>query len=300
MQQIVVIGGLVFDITYDLPHWPQPYHAVHAESAVFSPGGKGLNTAVAARRLGADVVVVGCIGRDFLGEHMLATLQAEGITTDFVRRHASLPTGIVTMLLQDAKPGFIGAPGASKQVTEQDLAALHGIITADTVMVVNYEVNQPVVAAALDMARSAGATTLLNPAPPRGLMLDAVYLSQVDMLLPNLDEARIMLDRDSGLPEELAQAFLDRGVKQVCITLGDDGAFFSDGQTTIHQPVMDVPAIDTTGASDAFCGAFAVAVAEGQSHAASLRFAAAAAAHTCTQYGTMPAMPTREQVEALL
>lgn len=301
MTRIFFAGGIVLDITYDLPSWPQPAGAVHTQAVTLSPGGKAVNMAVAARRMGADAALVGCVGDDFVGTAILEALAAGGVDIELIRRHPDAGTGVITMLVHDTVPSFIGAPRASRLLAVEDVERAQQHFTSDSIVVVDYEVSQEVVRAALEQAKAAGAVTILNPAPLFGVLPAADYWPLVDYLIPNEAEAQHILDTGEAASPNLARRLLALGVGGVCITLGERGSLFVDRDgNVISTPAIPIQVVDSTGASDVFCGVFAVGLAENRAMADILKWASAASALACTLRGTMPAIPARDAVEALL
>lgn len=294
--QILVVGGLALDITFVLNRWPQPNSAVHAERATLAPGGKGLNQAVAARRLGADAALVGCVGADFAGDFIRETLREEGVRDGFVDRHATASTTTVAMLVHDHQPGFIGAPQASKQVQPESVRRAVATLAPGSAVLVNYEISLEIAETALQAARAAGLTTILNPAPLHAPPPDRDHLALADYIIPNLSEGRLLLGESATQPQDVVRGLLESGAGAVCLTLGAGGCLFARREAPgdiVTQPAALVNVVDTTGASDAFCAAFAVAFIEQQALPDILRFASAAAGLACTVYGAMPAMPRR-------
>ena len=302
MSRIYVIGALVYDLVFDVPDWVEPNRAVHATQVTISPGGKALNQAAAASRLGADdVQLIGCVGDDIFGLEMINALQGVGVNTDHVRRHPSARTSIASIVVKDNLPGFIGAPDASRRVDRRQISqALSGLCAGD-VLLVDFEIHQPVVQYALELGRAAGAITVLNPAPfftRDAFVVD--YLHLVDVVIPNLFEAQLILDTRSENLDWLAAQLQALGIKRVVLTIGESGSVLYEGDCKIEQPAFLLDAVDTTGASDAYVGAYCLGLARGWSAAHTLRFASAAAGLACTQRGTMSALPERSAVEALM
>ena len=302
MPRIVVIGALVYDFVFEVPDWVAPNRAVHATKATLSPGGKALNQAAAAARLGAeDVRLVGCVGRDMFGDDMIAALEGVGVNTEHVRRHRSARTSIASIVVLDKAPGFIGAPDASRQVDEEQvLRALAGLEAGDIVLV-DFEIPQPLVRFALEQARAGGAITVLNPAPffTRDSFVIG-YLHLVDVLIPNKLEAQLVLGSESDDLEFLSRELLALGVKQVVLTIGELGSVLYEAACKLEQPAFPLDAVDTTGASDAFVGAYCRGLALGWPVARTLEFASAAAGLSCTRPGTMSSLPSLGEVQALL
>ena len=184
----------------------------------------------------------------------------------------------------------------------QDVEAKADLIRSAAVFVTQLEQPIPAALRALQIARGAGVTTILNPAPAAAL--DDAMLALCDYLTPNESEAETL----TGLPvttiaeaEAAADALMARGVGAVIITLGANGALYRDRARSVHVPVISAgPVVETTGAGDAFNGGFAVALSEGRDVVDALRFACATAGISVTRPGTAPAMPSRAEIDALL
>lgn len=302
MPRIFVIGALVYDIVFDVPDWVAPNQAVHARQVTRSPGGKALNQATAARRLGAeDVRLIGCVGNDVFGAEMLEALRCEGVNVDQVRTLSASRTSIAGIVVKDGLPGFIGAPCASRLVSDEHIRqALAGLAAGD-ILLIDFEIPQPQVMFALHLGRSNGATTVLNPAP--FFTSDAVvvdYLQLVDVIIPNKMEAQLLLDSKSDDLDELASGLLRHGIGTVVLTLGEAGSILYQADCKAEQPAFKLAAVDTTGASDAFVGAYCVGLSLGWRIRKSLAFATAAAGLACTRRGTMTALPSQKEVGALM
>lgn len=301
MAKIYSVGALVSDIIFEVPDWVQPNKAVHASHVTLSPGGKALNQAVAASRLDGDVFLIGCIGNDAFGDELLSTLNVEGVALDGISKHESARTSMVGIIVKDNIPGFIGAPDASKKLTEDNIRAGLEEITSDDILLLNFEIPQPLIQLAAQIGHETGATIVLNPAPY--FTTDAYvmnYLHLVDVAIPNVLEAQLLTETQSDNHEELAQKLLGLGVSQVVLTNGAEGSYHFDGERTLAQAAFEVEVVDTTGASDAYVGAYCLGLLNGWATETILRFATATAACACTQHGTMSSMPTLKAVEMLL
>jgi len=301
MPKIYVVGALVYDIIFDVPDWIQQNSAVHAKHVTLSPGGKGLNQAAAASRLGADVALVGCVGNDMFGDELLSLLNIEGVDLHGVRKLENARTSLVSVIVKDNIPGFIGAPDASKKITEDDIRKALEPLRADDVLLLDFEIPQPLVQLAARIGHDKGATIVLNPAP--FFTTDAFvlnYLHLVDVIIPNQLEAQLLTETETDDLSELAQQLMDLGVQQVVMTIGEQGSVYFDRQQQIEQTAFAVDVVDTTGASDAYIGAYCVGLVNGWSIKKTLEFASATAGLACTEHGTMSSMPTRSAVDTLL
>lgn len=301
MPRIHVIGALVYDLLFNVPDWIEPNRAVHASQVTLSPGGKALNQAAAARLLGADVALIGCVGDDLFGAAMLHELRTIGVNIDHVFTLDNARTSLASIVVKDRVPGFIGAPDASRKLRAADVDKALRHLQADDLLLVDFEVPQELVHHALTRAKNAGATTVLNPAP--FFTRDAFvfeYLHLVDLIIPNKLEARLIAGSDSDDAELLARRLLDTGIKQVVMTLGEDGCLLYERERKLRQSAFKVAVLDTTGASDAFVGAYALAMVKDWSSQRALKFAAAAAGLACGKHGTMSSLPRLNDVNALL
>jgi ribokinase len=283
--RVLVVGSANVDFTVALPRLPGAGETVSEGRLLVSHGGKGANQAVAARRLGAEVRFVGCVGDDAPGRGVRDALAAEGIGVDGLCRTAGAATGTALILVDADGRNLIGvAPGANRMLTvEQVERRTEDFVWADV------------------EARRRAVVTVLNPAPvPAGPI---AFWPLVDWLTPNAGEAARFsgiagATRDDAV--RAAEILRERGVANVVVTLGEAGAMISGGHGIVHAGAFSVNVVDTTAAGDAFNGALAVALAERRPHAGALRFASAAAALACTVRGAQPSLPSREAVDRLL
>ncbi len=300
---IAVLGIFVADATFRTGRLPGMGETVIGESVALSPGGKGSNQAVAAARLGARVRFISRIGRDSFADMGLAVWADAGVEP-LVARSDSAATGAAAVLV-DAHTGenaIVVCPGAASEISVADIDAAAEAIRSAAVFVTQFEQPLPAAARALAIAREAGVTTVLNPAPAAEAPKDMLRLS--DYVTPNEAEAEAL----SGIPvgdedgaRRAAAALRDRGAGAAVITLGARGALFDGPGGAVFVPAFRAgPVVETTGAGDAFNGAFAVALAEGRDPGWAVRFACAAAGISVTRSGTSQSMPNRTEVEALM
>ncbi len=301
---ITVMGSFITDLAFRTPRAPAWGETVMGSNFKIGPGGKGSNQAVAAARLGAKVAFICKLGRDTFGDLARATYRQEGIDTEFCSETADHPTGAASIVVHEGKGenAIVVVPGSGFQLTTADVARAASRITSSAVFVTGLEVPVPVVEHALRLAHEAGVPTILNPAPAAPLP-DRIY-PLCDYLTPNESESSGLLGGSfTGLKgaEQAAEAFLKLGVRYAIITLGAEGALVRSAKVTKHVPAMDAgPVVETTGAGDAFTGGLATGVAEGLDVVAATRLGCATAGISVTRHGTAPAMPKRDEVNALL
>ena len=303
--RIAVLGLFAADLTSRVPRLPRWHETLEGLGATLGPGGKGSNQAIAAARLGAAVSFIGKVGADPFGDMATRLYDREGIDRAHLAVSQSEPTGTALILL-DAQSGhnaIVVNGGATATLTAAELDAAEPAIRGADVFLLTLEAPIALVARAIAMARRAAVPVVLNPAPAT-VAFDWSLLSAIDVVTPNEVEAASLLGIPVSSVEDArhaARAFRDRGAAAGIVTLGDRGAVLSSVEQEAHLPAFAVSRVlDTTGAGDAFNGALAVALAEGQPLGDAARFASAAAALSVTALGAANSMPRRDQVEALL
>ena len=303
MKQIAVIGSVVIDLAVQTPRLPAVGETLLADNFKIGPGGKGANAAVAVKRAGAAAVLVGCIGDDDFGRMEMAALQKEGVNVDAVAIHPEASTGVgVAMIDANGENTILGVLGANDYLNPNDVAqalALH----QDTLnaILVNFEVPEPAVAAAVQLGVDYGVPVIVDAGPARPYTPET--WRNCTILTPNEQETETLVGypvSDDTTAERAARELLGMGPSAVVLHRGAQGALLVTPDDTIHVPSFSVDVVDTTGAGDAFSGALSVAVAEGLPLVDAIRRANAAGALAVTRLGTLPVMPTRQEVEAFL
>lgn len=300
--KVVVLGGLVMDLIYEVPEWPVLRKAVQATSFVMQPGGKGLNQAVAAARLGAQVTVISAIGQDYLGDLLLAELERESVNYDPVERQPAVDTDATCVIIEKGEPGFIGGKLAGNTVDYSLISKASSYIKSADVVMATGEVPVDAVQEAFKIAKEHGIITVFNPAPPE--KLGKAVLSLTDYLIPNDWESSVLVGvRRAGggfSLEEIARRLRRNGANNVIITGGAYHGLYLIGPDSGTFEAFEVDIVDTTGASDAFCAALAVSLAQGKDIDAAIVIASAAGALACTKFGASTSMPERSALNAFL
>ena len=296
MPHVLVVGSANVDFTVALARLPQVGETVTNGTLLVNHGGKGANQAVAARRLGADVRLIGCVGDDASGRDVRAALAAEGVGTAGLMTSAAAATGTALIVVDgEGRNQIAVAPGANRALTSEHVRGRADDFAWAEIVVASCEVPLPTVRCALEIARGRGVPTILNPAPVPDDGLE--FLELVEYLTPNAGEAM----RLSGVTgdEAAAAALRARGARSVLVTLGERGVLISGDGPPRHVAGFRVAVVDTTAAGDSFNGALAVALTEGRDLLAAVRFANAAAAMACTRRGAQVSLPTRDEVQRL-
>jgi ribokinase len=281
--RIRVIGSINLDIVASGTALPRPGETVTGAKLAYHPGGKGANQAFSARRLGADVTMVGAVGRDGAADQALSLLRAQGVDLDGVHVVEDAPTGVALVAVgRDGENQIIVAPGSNNAVTPTLIGDLKGEGYDATIC--QLEIPLPTIEA---IAREVTGFFAINLAPAQPV--SKAVLSRADLIIVNETEAAFYGD------ELLGVAGL------VVVTLGAEGAILYQGAAgKVVVPSPKVVPVDTTGAGDTFVGALVVALMEGQDHEEALRFACAAGAAATLKAGAQPSMPDRATVRALM
>ncbi|MBC5733079.1 MULTISPECIES: ribokinase [Lawsonibacter] len=309
---ILVVGSFVMDLIVSTQRLPENGETVLGTGFRTAPGGKGLNQAVQAARLGAQVEMMGCVGRDAYGDTMLACAREAGVDVSHVKRTDQAPSAIGNVQLFQRSDGstqnrIVVVPGANLLLTQADVAFLREKIGGFDMVMLQLEIPLPVNIAVARYARAAGVPVMLNPAPAAPLPAD--LLSAVTYLSPNENEAELL----SGVPlhrtehgidlkrvEHAAAVLRDKGAAHVIVTLGDVGSAYL-GKEFLHCPsVSGIQAIDPTAAGDSYIGALSVALAGGEPVDEAMRRATHTAAITVSRMGALPSLPTLAEVEVSL
>ena len=300
MGHVVILGVFVADTAYRANRMPRLGETVLGNSFSLGPGGKGSNQAVAAGRVGVQVSMISRLGKDDFGKMALDTWAASGVTP-FVEQNSDDYTGAAFIFVEESSGdnAIIIAPGAAAKISPKDLENQIDLISKADVFVTQLE--QPIDAAlkGLEIAKSAGVQTILNPAPATDLPEE--LLSLCDYITPNETETEALtgISVSSVSDAQKASDELHKmGVKTPIITLGEKGAFLH-GYGLIDSFKI-APVVETTGAGDAFNGGFAAALSEGQTPLQAVTFGCATAGISVTRAGTAPSMPSRSEVEKVL
>jgi ribokinase len=297
--RVLVVGSANVDFTVAVARLPEAGETVSEGMLLVNHGGKGANQAVAARRLGAEVRFIGCVGEDVSGRAIHDALAAEGIGVDGLAATTTAATGTALIVVDAQGRNRIAvAPGANRALSVEMMQGRVEDFAWAQIVVCQLESPLPTVRWALEEARRRGAVTILNPAPVPPVPLDPWLAS--DYLTPNEGEVLRLAGTAAGDLAQAAAVVRQRGSGTVIVTLGERGGLVEGAGGRFSFDAFPVTPIDTTGAGDAFNGALAVALGEGRALAAAVRFASAAAALTCTRRGAQASLPTREDVDRML
>lgn len=289
-RPVTVVGSVNIDIVYRVDALPRAGETVLATAPEEVDGGKGGNQAAASGHLGADVRLVGCVGQDPAGDRALAGLRRAGVDVRGVHRRGPRTGAAIVLVDPAGENAIVVSPGANSLLTVDDI---EGIFTAagGGVVLLSLEIPLTVVEAAAVAAAAAGVTVVVNPAPAQ--RLSPRLLAVCDVLVPNEHEV-------TNLGHPGVGSLLAAGVGAVVVTQGSRGAdVHRAARDTVHVPAVDVDAVDTTGAGDAFCGALALALADHDDLEEAVSFANAVGALATRRHGARSSLPTLTELAIL-
>lgn len=303
MTKIAVIGSIIADLAVRTPRVPNVGENLLAESFSVGPGGKGANAAVAVARSGAAAVLVGRVGDDDFGRMELATLRHEGVNVDGIGVDPRVATGVAVIMIDaDGENTILVVNGAndrlSAEAVSQALEPHRG--TLDGILI-NFEIPEAAIATGVRWGKDQGVPAIVDAGPPRSYAPDT--WAGCTVLTPNALETATLVGypvHDEPAVRQAARQLLAAGPQAIVLKLGARGALLLTADTERHIPAFPVEVVDTTGAGDAFSAALTVAIADGLPLEQAVRWANAAGALTVTRFGTMSAMPTRQEVDAFL
>jgi ribokinase len=308
---ILVIGSLNADLVVRAPRFPEPGETISGGDLLTIPGGKGANQAVAAARQGANVAMVGRVGKDNFAPFLIENLNANHVDASHVSQD-NLASGTAIIIVDsNGQNSIVISPGANGKVDMQDVDSAPDA----KILLLQFEIPLDTVLHAAKRYKAKGATVILNPAPasqiPNGL------LANVDILVLNESELTLLTGmpvRDAKSAERAAQEILKLGVKTVIVTLGSKGALVVTSAQVSHVDTFKVDVVDSTAAGDAFIAGFAAKLLESNLESASslakqeqalalqnaVRYGCACGALATTKFGAQPSLPTKEEVEKFI
>lgn len=296
-MSVLVFGSLNLDLVTYADKLPAIGETIVGEKLLKFPGGKGLNQAIAARRAGSEVLMVGSIGNDADGDYLFDILKSENIDPKFITK-TSEQTGIAVIeVSKSAENRIIIIAGANSKTRFSNEV----LTSSPSVTVSLAQLETPIaeVAKFIHESKAAGKITILNPAPIQ--KLDQQLLQDTDYLIANETEASFLIGRavehlSKDEAVTIARQLQKNGSKKVIITLGEQGSVYLDQEKELFTPAYKVKAVDTTAAGDAFCGAFATAISENKPVEYALKFASAAGGLAATKAGAVPSLPTQQEI----
>jgi ribokinase len=300
LNKIIVVGSSNTDMVIKSPKLPGPGETILGGAFFMNAGGKGANQAVAAARLGGKTVFVCKVGTDIFGDQAIQQFGREGIDTSFVFTDPNQPSGIA-LINVDAKGenSITVASGANGKLSENEIDQASLVFEAEDVLLIQLETPLETVIHTIINAAAKGLKVVLNPAPARNLPEE--IFQYLFAITPNETEAEILTGipiTDEESSQKAAKILIQKGVKNVVITLGSKGAYLKNEVFSGIITTEKVDALDTTAAGDCFSGAFCVAILEGKTCENAVKFACQAASISVTRMGAQASIPYRNEINS--
>lgn len=297
MKKIIVIGSANTDMVIKCKTLPLPGETILGGIFFMNAGGKGANQAVAAARSGGNVTLVTKVGNDIFGKQTMEGLQNENIDIRYVFIDEKAPSGTALIIVNAEGENCIAvAPGANTNLLPADIEKVKDLALAEIILL-QLEIPMQTIRAVVKMAKENGQKIVLNPAPAQPL--DNELLDSLFLITPNESEAAFITGievTDEASAAEAASVLLHKGVQNVIITLGKQGAYFKNKNEAFKINALSVKALDTTAAGDTFSGALTVAITEKMDWKKAIQFAVEAAALSVTRMGAQASIPYRKEL----
>tara|TARA_Y100001970_G_C14167475_1_gene822161 strand:- start:386 stop:1300 length:915 start_codon:yes stop_codon:yes gene_type:complete len=304
MKSLSILGIFVADLSF-FGKIPTKGETVLGDDFVVGPGGKGSNQAVAAGKAGADVNFISKIGKDNYGAMAKKIYSETNVKTENLFVAETKSTGVAAILLnkETGDNAISVVPGAAGELTIEDINKAEDTIKNSSFFLTQLETPLETTIHALKIAKRNNVTTILNPAPAAKLDKDIFPL--IDYFTPNETEASFYVNKEisnENDAKDSSKDLLDLGIKNVVITLGEKGVYFENKDENFFVPALNLEGkvVDTSGAGDAFNGAFAAALCENKDIKEALVFANTFAGISTTKIGTANSMPTRDEIDKLI
>lgn len=297
-MDIAVIGSNNVDLITYITRMPVEGETIEAPDFRLGFGGKGSNQAVAAAKLGSEVLMVTCVGNDLFAASTMQNYRDNGIDTRYVQQVEGA-SGVAPIFVDPgAHNSIIIVKGANNALTPNDLEAAAHDIAQCKLIVLQLEIHLDTVRAAIDLGNRLGVPVLLNPAPATK-ELELEWAAKCQFFAPNETELALLTDMPVETVDDIrvaAQTLLDAGCGNVIVTMGERGVLWLSAQgDELHIPQVSVDAVDTSGAGDAFIGCFSHCLTSGMNIEDSLRMANTYAAHSVTGHGTQSSYATADE-----
>lgn len=297
MQKIFVVGSANTDMVVKAAKLPLPGETLLGGAFFMNAGGKGANQAVAAARLGGNVILVAKVGNDIFGAQTIESLKRENINTDFVFVDKTAPSGTALIMVnEEGENCIVVAPGANANLLPADIETVKNIAEA-AIILMQLEIPMVTIKVVAGIAKTNGQQLIINPAPAQPL--DDELLNGLFLITPNETEAGLLTGitvTDETDASRAANVFLSKGVQNVVITLGKQGAWFQNKNVQLKIEAPVVQAMDTTAAGDTFSGALTVALTENMDWHHAVQFAVKAASISVTRMGAQASVPYRKEI----
>lgn len=299
MKKITVVGSLNMDIVIETPHMPTGGETVSGRNVTLVPGGKGANQAYAVGKLGGNVTMIGAVGQDAAGDALLENLKKVNVNVSGIRRMEQGVTGQAYITVDDqGENSIILIAGTNGLVTKELIDDNIDILRESDIVIMQLEIPLDVVEYTKELAIKEGKTIIVDPAPAV-TDIPNHFWKGIDYIKPNETELAILTGLKMETRDEIVQGarmMIEKGVKNVIVTLGGDGCLFVTKETEEFFPSHKVKAIDTTAAGDSFTAAFALSLSQGKEYKEAVELGQKVSSIVVTKKGAQTSIPTMEEV----
>ncbi|NEU04773.1 ribokinase [Clostridium senegalense] len=283
-MKIAVIGSANADLVTKTNKLPKPGETLIGESFFIGEGGKGLNQAVAASRIGGDVNFFGAIGKDTHGEFLLESMKKNNLKVKNIKICEQIKTGIANIMLCDGENSIVIVAGANSKCNIEYIKSIKEKILECDIIVLQLEIPLDTVEFIINLAYKNNKKIILNPAP--AIKLSKEIVDKVSYIIPNEHEYKVVLHTENAMEKEL-----EKYPNKLIITNGENGVWYFDGKEVVNIPAKKVKVIDTTGAGDTFVGTFAGAIANKFALKEAIEFGVKCSGISVTKLGAQGGMP---------
>lgn len=299
MKKLLVIGSLNLDCVVNVDHTPVAGETILCDKMSMIPGGKGANQACAAGRLGAEVVMLGAVGKDMYADIQKESLSKAGVDVSRLVEREEENTGLAIITVNaEGDNSIVVIQGANATLSEKDIDDNLDLIKECDIVIFQLEIPLNTVLYAAKKAKENGKTVILDPAPVPKKFPEELY-RYVDIIKPNETELGMLtgIENPEQHLEEAVSCLKKKGIKDVLVTLGEKGVYLEDRNAGADRiPAIKVQAVDTTAAGDSFTAALAIMLADGKSLKEAAIFANYVSAIVVTRKGAQSSIPALEEV----
>ncbi|MCF7885020.1 MAG: ribokinase [Candidatus Marinimicrobia bacterium] len=300
-KEILIVGSANMDMVVTVDRFPAPGETILSKKFGMYPGGKGANQAVACARLGSKTHFIGKMGDDFFQDKLIRSMTTNQVNMEYTLIDDGESTGVALIYVDsEGQNEIVVVSGSNMRITPDEIKSHSGLFRQVEVVLTQLEIPLDSVLAAARLTRETQGIFILNPAP--ACQLPEELFGMVDYLTPNENELELLSGQsvtDLSSSVEAAESLLDKGVRNVVVTLGEKGSLLVNNNRSELFPTDEVEAIDTTAAGDAFNGALAFCLANKFDIDRTIRTANSVATYSVTKQGAQSSMPKLEDIESL-
>tara|TARA_X000000950_G_scaffold285046_1_gene389680 strand:+ start:5910 stop:6839 length:930 start_codon:yes stop_codon:yes gene_type:complete len=298
-SNIYVIGSSNTDMVIKSKSIPKPGETVIGGDFFIFQGGKGANQAVAAAKLGGNVLFISKVGKDSFGEKSIEEFKKHKIKTKYIKEAHGIHTGVALIMVDEKGENSIAvSSGANADLRKEDVVFLEKQLKKEDIVLVQLEISLEVVNYIIRLCHKVNSKLILNPAPFQKMSDESLHL--VDTITPNILETHSLTGveiTDINSARKAAQSLLEKKIKNVLITMGSKGVFYMSKDDEAHVPARKVEVADSTAAGDTFNGAYATGLSHGMDLITCIEFANAAAAISVTRMGAQDSVPSIKELD---